>query len=81
MKLNTGKCCLLIYRHKYKQVWMEIGEDGIQEASNVELLRILTENPLKFDSYVSNICSKAKNKLSVLTRIIAYLDSQSKSII
>ena len=81
MKLNTGKCRLLIYRHKYEQVWMKIGGDGIQQASNVELLRILTENPLKLDSYVSNICLKAKNKLSVLTRIIAYLDSHSKSTI
>ena len=44
MKLNTGKCRLLIYRHIGEQVWMDIGGDGIQEASNVELLKILIEN-------------------------------------
>ena len=79
MKMNTGNCRFLISGHKYKQLWSVIGANGVQEAINVKLLRILIEHPLKLDRNVSNFCAKAKNELSVLTRMIENLDSQKKS--
>ena len=62
MKLNTGKCRLLIYRHICEQVWMDIGGDGIQEASNVELLRILIEN--RWNSIAMSLISVPKPKIN-----------------
>ena len=79
MKMNTGNCRFLISGHKYGQLWIVIGGKGVQEAINVKLLRILIKHPLKLGRNVSNFCAKAKNKLSVLTRMIENLDSQRKS--
>ena len=63
MTLNPDMCNLLISRHKYKQVWEKIGEERIWETN--ESLGIVIEQQLKFDRHVSNLCSKANNKLSV----------------
>ena len=73
MKLNTDKCHLLISGNKNEQMWVKLDRDIVWESSDVKLLGITLDNNLKFDKYVSNICSKANRKLSVFTRVVKFL--------
>ena len=78
MKLNTGKCHLLIAGNKHEQIWVNLREKKIWESSTTKLLGVSIDNQLKFDSHVLNICAKAGRKLSVLTRMVKYLSFEKK---
>ena len=69
MKLNTDKCHLLMSGSKYEHFWAQIGKDRIWEDNEVKLLGITIDNSLKFDTHINNICTKANQKLSVLSRM------------
>ena len=65
----------MISGNRYEQVWGDIGQERILESSNV------IDNLLKFDRYDSNLCSKANNEPSVLTRIMKNIDSQNRRVL
>ena len=48
-------------------MWVKMDRDIVWESNDVKLLVITSDNNLKFDKHVSNICSKTNRKLSVLT--------------
>ena len=48
-------------------MWVKLDRDIVWESNDVKLLVITSDNNLKFDKHVSNICSKTNRKLSVLT--------------
>ena len=73
MKPNTDKCHLLISGNKNEQMWAKLDRDIVWESNDVKLLGITLDKNLKFDKHVSNICSKAKRKLSALTRVAKFL--------
>ena len=52
----------------------DIGEDKIRETSNIELLGIVIDTQLKFDSISLN-CVRTP-AMSVLTRMVNYTDPQ-----
>lgn len=79
-KLNTDKCHILIFKHKYEQVWADIEKNRIWESSNADLLGTAIDNQLKFDRHVSNLSFKANSKLSILTWMIKYLDPQKRRV-
>ena len=66
MKMNSGKCHLIVSGNKYEQMWAKIGNDKIWESRTVKLLGITIDNELKFDEHIDNIWMKAQRKLSVL---------------
>ena len=68
MELNIDKCNLLIFDHTYEHQWIQICKDIVSEENEVILLGIAINNELKFDSHISNMCSKADKKLGVLCR-------------
>ena len=74
MKINTDKCHLLVSGYKHEHVWAKLGDKKIWEDKEVKLLGINIDNELKFDNHVLDICLKAGRKLSVLTRIVKYLN-------
>jgi len=74
MKMNAGKCHLFVSGNKHEHMWAKIGEEKIWESKTVKLLGITIDNELKFDDHLSNVCKKAQQKLTVLTRINKYLD-------
>ena len=41
----------------------------VQEENKVKFSRITIDNELIFDSHISNICSKADKKISILCRL------------
>ena len=52
----------------------DIGEDKIRETSNIELLGIVIDTQLKFDSISLNCVQTPA--MSVLTRMVNYTDPQ-----
>ena len=54
--------------------------DRVWVTSDSKLLRIAIENLMKFNKHVSNLCSTAIKKLSVLT-IMIYLDSLKRVLV
>ena len=81
MKLSTDKCHLLISGNKNEQMWAKLDRDIVWESNDVKLLGIPLHNNLKFDKHVSNICSKANRKLSVLTRVAKFLPFKKRHIL
>ena len=81
MKMNTEKCHLIISGHKHEHLWAKIGDSIIWEENEVKLLGIKIDTQLKFDNHISDIYLKAGRKLSVLTRMIKYLDFYKRRIL
>ena len=61
LNVNTGKCHLFIFGHKYKHQWAQIGENMV--------LGKTINNEFIFDSHILNICLKANKKFSVLCKL------------
>ena len=74
VKMNGSKCYLFVSGNKHEYMLAKIGDDQIWGSRTVKLLGVTIDNDLKFDDYISNVCKKAKRKLTVLTRIKKYLD-------
>ena len=55
MKLNQGKCHLLVSRYKNENIWVRIGELKIWESSKQKLLGVLIDRNLSFIQYVSSL--------------------------
>ena len=81
MKINTDKCHLIIAGHKHEHIWAKLEDNKIWEENEVKLLGIKIDNELKFDNHVTDICLKAGRKLSVLTRMVKYLDFNKRRIL
>ena len=64
MKLNEGKCHLLITGHKYEHIWANVGSVKIWESDCVKLLGINKDRELSFNYHISNLCMKAGRKIS-----------------
>ena len=69
MKLNTDTCHLLKSGSKYEHFWSQIGKDKVWEDNEVKPLGITIDSRLKFNTHINNNCTKANQKLSVLSRI------------
>ena len=73
MKLNTNKYHLLVLGYEDKQVWENIVKHLTWESYVIKLLGITIHRDLKFDKYVQELCSKANQKLSALSRMVTLL--------
>ena len=74
MKLRIDKCHLIVWGYMCEQVWVNIGQYFIWlESNDVKLLGITTDRDLKLDKHVLKICSKANQRLSVLSRMAKLL--------
>ena len=65
IKLNDGKCHLLISGHKCENVWAQIGNVKIWESKTRKLLGVKIDRALNFDNHVRSLYKKAGRKLSV----------------
>ena len=81
MKMNPDKCNLLIAGHKWEHVWATVGDTKIWENDRVKLLGVTIDNKLRFDSHLSEVCRKAENKLSALTRIFRFLSFDKRRLL
>ena len=81
MKLNQGKCHLLVSGHKHETVWAKIGETKIWKSNKQKLLSVVIDRNLNFDEYVFDLCKKAGRKLSVLARLSNYMSFEKRKIL
>ena len=49
MKLNTGKCHLIISENKLVHLWADLGNDRMWESIEIKLLGVNINRGLKFD--------------------------------
>ena len=56
IKLNTGKCHLLISGNKNEYMCAKLDQDIVWESNEVVLLGFTIDDNLRFDKYLSNIC-------------------------
>ena len=68
-------------RKKTEQICAKLNRDIVWESNNVKVLGITSNNKLKFNKHVANICSKANRKLSTLTRVAKCLPFKKRLII
>ena len=66
MKLNGGKCHLLLSGYKHEVMWANIGQSQIWESKEQKLLGVIIDRDMKFDEYVLIQCKKAGRKLCTL---------------
>ena len=81
MKLNQGKCHLLVSGHKHETVWARIGETKIWESNNQRQLCVVIDRRLNVDEYVCDLCKEASRKLSVLSRLSNYVIFEKRKIL
>ena len=74
MKLNAEKCHLFISGNKYEHCRVNTGASKLWKKSNEKLLGVNIDNHVKFYKHLSGICSKASQKLHILTRLAKFLN-------
>ena len=72
MKANADKCHVLL--NTSNELTVKINEVQIKNSQSKKILRITSENDLKFEDHINNICGKASAKISALSRIAPYMD-------
>ena len=81
MKLNTGKCHLIVSGYKHEQIWAQVGGDKIWESTYLKLLGVTIDRELQFDEHVCKIFSKTSRKLTVLARQSKFLTFEKRKTI
>lgn len=76
MKLNKGKCHLLLSGNKFENIWIDVGDIKVWESNSETTLGIEIERNLRFDKHVVELCKRAGRKLSALTRLAKILPFQ-----
>ena len=73
MKLNSGKCHLIVCGHKFESMICKIKNSHIIESHIVKLLGIQIDSELTFNRYIEMICKKASQNLNALSRICSII--------
>ena len=81
MKLNSGKCKVIICGHKSHQITLKVGDSEIKESQWVKLLGVKIDNKLTFDEHISKIVKKANSKLAVVKRSLGFLTFYKRKIL
>ena len=81
MKLNEGKCHFLVLGFKHEAIWINIGEKMIWESKEEKLLGVNIDKDLNFTSHVSNICTKAGQKLAAISRIAKFMSLEKRKLL
>ena len=69
MKLNRGKCHLLVAGNKHEHLWVNVRESLIWESKQEKILGVTIDRNLKFEEHVKNILALASRKLTALARM------------
>ena len=81
MKLNSGKCHLLVCGHKNECMISNVGSSMLIEEQNVKLLGVLIDSKLSFDDHMTNICKIAAKKLNALSRQCSILSFNHRKML
>ena len=70
MKLNGGKCQILLSGYKHEEMWANIGQSQIWESKEQKLLGVVIDRDMKFDEYILIQCKKSGRELCALGRVL-----------
>ena len=76
---NGMKCHLLLSTEE--NCHAVIGNHNIENSKQQKLIGILLDNKLNFEEHISNLCTKANQKLSALFRVSYFMSTKQKRII
>ena len=79
MKANPDKCHILLSGNNNCHAL--VGNHVIENSKQQKLLGVLLDNNLNFEKHISNLCTKASQKLSALCRVSSYMSTGQKRII
>ena len=77
MKLNSGKCQVLVCGHKFESVICRIGNSLVIETHLVKLLGVQIDSELKFETHIE----KASQKLNALSRLVSFIPFHKRKIL
>ena len=60
---------------------IQIANVAIKSSTSKKLLRVTTDNKLKLDKHVENICQRANRKLNALARLVNCIDLPKRRIL
>ena len=81
MKLNSGKCHVLVCGHKFESMICKIGNSLVVETHLVKLLGIKIDSKLKFETHIETVCKKASQKLNALSRLCSIIPFHKRKIL
>ena len=81
MKLNEGKCHILISGFKHEIIWANVGGKKIWESKEEKLLGLNIDRNLSFTSHISKICAKAGQKLTAISRIANLMSLEKRRVL
>ena len=79
METNHDKCYLLLSIHE--QANIQIANMTIESSASKNLLGVTTDNKLKFDEHIENICQKASRKLNVPGKLLNYMNLPKRHLL
>ena len=80
LKANPDKFHMLLSNTDVN-IKMKIDNYEIQNSKHKKLLGITIDNKMKFEEHVSNLCTKASQKLHALARVSAFMNFKQRRII
>ena len=80
MKLNEDKCHFLI-SGSTEHLWIQVGEHIINETYQEKLLGVTIDKQLKFHKHLSEICKKARAKVTALARLVKIIPFEKKKLL
>ena len=80
LKANPDKFHLLLSEKDYT-LKMNVGGFDIENSQTEKLLGITVDNKMTFNPHVTNLCSKASQKLHALARVGNYMDLKQRKLI
>ena len=81
MILNPNKCHYVCIGKKTESGIFKFENVCLGNNKEEVILRITIDNKLTFDSHIKSICRKAGQKLSALSRISPYLETDKKELL
>ena len=79
MKANPEKCHLLTSSNERVNINIEGVE--IKSSNLVKLLGVHLDSKLTFEKHIDNVCKKTSQKISALSRIIPYMETEKAKIV
>ena len=81
MVLNPDKCHYIVIGDDDPNQKIILNNNEIAGSNEEELLGIFLDSKLNFDSHITSLCKKARQKLSTLARINHYLTQDQKLLL
>ena len=71
----------MVSAYKHENVWAQIRDEKIWESNKQKLLGLEIDKNLNFNEYVSSLCKKVGEKLTVLARLSNFMSIKQRRVL